>query len=155
MNCNPFEIFENDWALLTAGTPDHFNSMTIGWGALGTLWGKSAVTVYVRPDRYTWNFLKESDVFTVAFFPEEYRNALKVMGTKSGRDTDKVLESGLTPIGLTEGITYAETTLTYVCRKMYMAQMNYEDVPDHAKKIYQNGIEPHYIIIGELIETVL
>lgn len=153
MNCNPFEVFRNNRALLTAGTEDHFNSMTIGWGSLGTIWGKSTVTVYVRPDRYTWNFLKESDTFTVSFFPEEYRSALTVMGTLSGRDTDKVRASGLTPVFLEDGITYAEAVSTLVCRKIYMVQMKYEDVPDYAKKIYQNGIEPHYIITGELLST--
>ena len=86
MQVDPFTKFEKDWALLTAGTEGHFNSMTIGWGALGTVWNKDVLTVYVRPDRYTWQFLKDSDTFTVAFFPERCRKALTIMGTLSGRD---------------------------------------------------------------------
>jgi flavin reductase (DIM6/NTAB) family NADH-FMN oxidoreductase RutF len=148
---DPFERFNKDWALVTAGTPEHFNSMTISWGSMGTIWGKSIVTIYIRPDRYTWSFLKESDAFTVSFYPEECRGALLKMGTLSGRDTDKAAASGLTPQILEEGVTYAEASETFVCRKIYMAQMKYEDVPDAAKKIYQNGIEPHYIIMGEVI----
>ena len=65
MQVDPFAKFDQDWALLTAGAPDHFNGMTISWGAMGTIWHKSIITVYVRPDRYTWQFLKDSDAFTV------------------------------------------------------------------------------------------
>ena len=150
-NINPFERFDRDWALVTAGRPEHFNSMTISWGSMGTIWGKSIITVYIRPDRYTWNFLRDSDTFTVSFYPEKNRGALLKMGSLSGRNTDKASASGLTPQILEEGITYAEASETFVCRKIYMAQMQYEDVPDVAKKIYQNGIRPHYIIMGEVI----
>ena len=147
----PFTDFHKRWALLTAGTPDHFNSMTIGWGAMGTIWSRSTITVYVRPDRYTWNFIKDSEYFTVSLFPEEYRNALTVMGRTSGRDTDKPKEAGLTPVSCEGCVSYAEASETYLCRKIYMAQLEYDQCPDYAKAIYQNGIEPHYMIIGELI----
>ncbi len=148
---NPFERFDRDWALVTAGTAKCFNGMTISWGSMGTIWEKSIITVYVRPDRFTWRFLKENDVFTVSFYPEACRGALLKMGTLSGRDTDKPAACGLTPRFLEEGITFAEASETFVCRKIYMAPMKYEDVPDEAKKIYQNGIEPHYIIMGEVV----
>ena len=153
-NINPFERFNRDWALVTAGTPGHFNSMTVSWGSMGTVWGKSVITVYVRPDRFTWNFLKESDIFTVSFYPEAQRPALEKMGTLSGRDMDKPAASGLTPKFLENGVTYAEASETFVCRKIYMAPMKYEDVPDAAKRIYVNGIEPHWIIMGEVTERL-
>ena len=105
---NPFERFDKDWALVTAGTPEHFNSMTVSWGSMGTVWGKSVITIYIRPDRFTWNFLKESDTFTVSFYPEEQRPALAKMGSLSGRDTDKAAASGLVPKVLEDGITYRE-----------------------------------------------
>ena len=152
MQVDPFTKFEKDWALLTAGTEDHFNSMTIGWGALGTVWNKDVLTVYVRPDRYTWRFLKDSDTFTVSFFPERCRQALTIMGTLSGRDGDKVAAAGLTPRFLPQGITFEEAAETFVCRKIYMAPMAYEDVPPVAQRIYQNGVRPHWIIMGEVAE---
>ena len=152
MQVDPFTKFEKDWALLTAGTEDHFNSMTIGWGALGTVWNKDVLTVYVRPDRYTWRFLKDSDTFTVSFFPERCRQALTIMGTLSGRDGDKVAAAGLTPRFLPQGITFEEAAETFVCRKIYMAPMAYEDVPPVAQRIYQNGVQPHWIIMGEVAE---
>ncbi len=152
MQVDPFTRFEKDWALLTAGTRDHFNSMTIGWGSFGTVWNKDVITVYVRPDRYTWAFLKGSDTFTVSFYPENCRGALTVMGRMSGRDGDKAAAAGLTPRFLAEGITYEEASETFVCQKIYMAPMAYEDVPPVAQRIYQNGIEPHWIIMGEVAD---
>ena len=56
--------------------------MTISWGELGTLWNKSVATVYVKPCRYTYNFMEENDYFVLSFFQEEYRDALKIMGNK-------------------------------------------------------------------------
>ena len=152
MQVDPFTRFEKDWALLTAGTADHFNSMTIGWGSLGTVWNRDVLTVYVRPDRYTWQFMKDSDTFTVSFFPESCRPALTVMGRLSGRDGDKVAAAGLTPRFLPQGITFEEAAETFVCRKIYMAPMAYEDVPPVAQRIYQNGVQPHWIIMGEVAE---
>ena len=152
MQVDPFTRFEKDWALLTAGTAEHFNSMTIGWGSLGTVWNKDVLTVYVRPDRYTWRFMKENDHFTVSFFPERCREALNVMGALSGRDLDKAAAAGLTPRVLPEGVTYEEAQETFVCKKIYMAPMAYEDVPPAAQRIYQNGIEPHWIIMGEVVD---
>ncbi len=152
MQVDPFTKFEKDWGLLTAGSRDSFNSMTIGWGSLGTVWSRDVLTVYVRPDRYTWQFLKDSDTFTVSFYPESCRKALSLMGTLSGRDTDKVAAAGLTPKFLPQCITFEEASETFVCRKIYMAPMAYEDVPPYAQKIYQNGIRPHWIIMGEVTE---
>ena len=152
MQIDPFTRFEKDWALLTAGSPDRYNSMTIGWGSFGTVWNKDVVTVYVRPDRYTWQFMRENPYFTVSFFPESCRAALGLMGRLSGRDGDKVAAAGLTPRFLPQGITFEEAAETFVCRKIYMAPMAYEDVPPVAQRIYQNGVQPHWIIMGEVAE---
>ena len=152
MQVNPFTKFEKDWALLTAGTEERYNSMTIGWGSLGTVWNKDVLTVYVRPDRYTWEFLRDNEYFTVSFFPASCREALAIMGQMSGRDGDKAAAAGLTPRILPQGITFKEATETFVCKKIYMAPMAYEDVPPVAQRIYQNGIEPHWIIMGEVVD---
>ena len=149
---NPFERFNTDWAVVTAGPIERFNGMTISWGSMGTIWNKPIVTVYVRPDRYTWEFLKENDTFTVSFYPESCRGALVKMGRLSGRDCDKPWEAGLTPKDLGGCVTFAEASQTLVCKKIYMNQLSYDAVPEYAKQIYQNGIEPHYLIMGEVTE---
>ena len=127
-----FEMFKKQWGLVTAGNQEHFNSCTIGWGSLGTLWAKqnggSVVTVFLHPARYTTDVLLESEYFTVSFFPQEYRKALGIMGTVSGRDHDKVKESELTPVQIGESMTYEEAELTFYCRKIYQHKMAKEDI---------------------------
>lgn len=149
---SPFEKFDKEWALVTAGTKDKFNTMTISWGSMGTLWFKPIITIYIRPDRYTFDFLESNDTFTVSFFSEDKRNILGMLGRTSGRDIDKVKESGLTPQYLDNGITWKEANKTYVCRKLYMDQMDKDKFPDLALKCYREGDPAHYIIIGEVIE---
>ena len=152
--CNPFEKFNSDWALVAAGPAEKFNAMTISWGSMGTIWGKPVVSVYVRPDRYTWRFLKENDYFTVSFYPEECRRALERMGTLSGRDGDKAAKAGLTPKPIGESMTFAEASRTILCKKIYMHPLELDAVPPEAKRIYRNGIRPHELIMGEVVEIV-
>ena len=143
---NPFEKFTNQWALVTAGTKESFNSMTIGWGTMGTLWKLPVITIFIRPGRYTMEFIEKSDYFTVAFFEEKYKKALGIMGTKSGRDIDKVKETNFTPKFLNKGITYEEAYETFVCKKCYFQKINIENVPDEDKK--QEGEVGHYMFMG-------
>ena len=151
MKINPFDKFNKDWALVTAGDINHFNSMTISWGSMGTIWGKDVITIYVRPDRYTFEFLKQYDTFTVSFYDQQYRPALDIMGSKSGRDINKAEACNFEAVEVDGSISYKQAKETFVCKKIYCAQMKYEDVPEYGQKIYQNGIEPHYIIMGEVI----
>ena len=81
----------NQWLLLTAGDfqQGHFNTMTVGWGSFGTMWSKPFAQVVVRPTRYTFEFMNTYDTFTLCGFPEQYKKALTLLGSKSGRDGDK------------------------------------------------------------------
>ena len=83
-------VFDKKWALLTAEDKEKFNTMTVSWGGLGTLWNKPVATVYVRTSRYTHDFMDSNDYFTVSFYPEEFKKQLGVLGSKSGRDMDKM-----------------------------------------------------------------
>ena len=154
IQCNPFEKFNSEWALLSAGPAERCNAMTISWGAMGTIWGKPVISVYVRPDRYTWEFLKENDLFTVSFYPETQREALMTMGRLSGRSGDKAAAAHLTVKPLDGCVTFEEARETFVCRKLYMHQLDYDACPDAAKQIYQNGVEPHWLIMGEVTDVI-
>ena len=90
LEADVFRKFDKQWALVTAGTPEHYNTMTISWGGLGTLWRRPVATVYVKKNRYTFEFMEQSDYFTVSFYPEAQRRALSLLGSTSGRDGDKV-----------------------------------------------------------------
>lgn len=97
LEADVFRKFDKQWALVTAGTPEHYNTMTISWGSLGTLWRRPVATVYVKKNRYTFEFMEQSDYFTVSFYPQEQRRALSLLGSTSGRDGDKVAAAGLMP----------------------------------------------------------
>ena len=150
VSINPFTKFAKDWALVTAGTKEKFNSMTIAWGGMGTLWRTPVLQIFIRPNRYTFKFLEENEYFTVSFYDKKYKKALGIMGSKSGRDFDKVKLAGLTPKFLENGITYEEATETYVCKKIYMKEMDKSKFPDKVSDMYKD--EPaHYVIFGELV----
>ena len=150
-NTNIFEQYDKKWALLTAGDKDKFNTMTISWGGLGTLWNKPVATVYVRTSRYTNEFMKDNDYFTVSFYPEECKKTLGVLGSKSGRDMDKIHESGLTPKEVENGITFAEAELTLVCRKLISQRLEPANmIPEITKQIYENEAE-HDMYVGEVV----
>ena len=146
-----FRKFSRQMAVITAGTPDHFNSMTIGWGMLGNVWGhEPGITVYVSPSRYTWQFMEQYDHFTVCFFDESHRADVMTLGTTSGRDGDKIARTSLTPVALPQGVGFAQAELTLVCRKVYSAQFNLDKLPEFTRGMYSR-FEPHYEYIG-LIE---
>ena len=147
-----FGIFNDVWALLTAGTKDSYNTMTISWGGLGTLWGKPVATVYVKPVRYTHRFLDQNDYFTISFYPEEYRKALMLLGEKSGRDGDKVKEAGLTPEFLEKSVTFKEAKVTLLCRKIYRQDLDVDSMPENVAKAFYSTEAAHTMFIGEVME---
>ena len=149
---DPFSKFNKDWALVTGGNHESFNSMTISWGSLGTLYGKDVITIYVRPDRYTHRFLEREDYFTVSFYDERYRKELAMFGTLSGQDVDKVEKSGFTPLFLENGITYKEAKETFVLKKIYMDQFDIAKMDQKTASCYKEDMPYHYIIIGEVVK---
>ena len=149
-----FEVFGKEWALLTAGSIDDYNTMTIIWGGMGTLWAKPVVTVYVKPIRYTYEFMERSDYFTVSFYDEKFRPDLTVLGTESGRDGDKVAKTSLVPVKADDGVTFKQAKRTLLCKKLYTQKLDLEKFPEGvAEKFYVN--EPaHVMYIGEVIKIL-
>lgn len=118
---NFIRLIGQDWMLVTAGKQERFNTMTASWGGVGFLWNKPVVFVFVRPQRYTFEFMEANEGFTLSFFPEGYRAALQLCGTVSGREVNKVEKAGLTPRILKSGeIGFEEATLILECRKLYV-----------------------------------
>lgn len=154
MNINPFDKFNKEWALVTVGDKNSFNSMTISWGSMGTLWHKDIITIYIRPDRYTFDFLKNSDTFTISFYDEKYRDILTMFGRCSGRDINKVERSGFNPVFMDDGITYSEANETIVVKKIYMEQLNKDLFSEEILCCYKDDGPAHYMIIGEVIRGV-
>ena len=149
-----FKLFDQEWALVTAGAKGDFNTMTIAWGGLGTLWSRPAATVYVKKNRYTHEFMEKNDWFTVSFFPAEYKKALGYLGSHSGRDGDKVAAAGLTPVYLENGVTFKEARATLLCRKMYNHDFDLSAVPADVKAAYYENEPAHTIYIGEVVDIL-
>ena len=163
-----FEMFDKQWAVVTAGSMEHYNCCTISWGSMGNIWGnsgksRSIVTVYVHPARYTGEFLKNSDIFTVSFYPENWKKALGYIGSHSGRDGNKVIAAGLTPVAFGQGVTYEEANLTFLCKKLYQHQFSKEDMAPAILEYYasmpeiypdfKGGWQPHIVFVGEIIDV--
>lgn len=122
---NMVKLIGDQWMLVTAGDSARFNTMTASWGGIGYLWNKPVVFIFIRPQRYTFGFIEEQEHFTLSFFTEQYREALKLCGTTSGRDGNKVEKAGLTPRITSAGnVAFEEARLILECRKLYADFMN-------------------------------
>ena len=126
----PFTAFDKGWGLVTAGDAKKYNTMTVSWGGLGTLWNKPVATIYIRPQRYTKQFVDANERFTVSLFGGEHKRELGVLGTKSGRDGNKVAEVGFTPVELAGQVSFEEASLVLVCRKLYADEIRPEGFID-------------------------
>ena len=149
-----FTLFDKKWALVTAGGQDSFNTMTISWGGMGTIWNKPVATVYVRTSRFTHEFIDNNDYFTISFFPEEYKGILGVLGSKSGREMDKMHASGLTPVQVENGITFKEAETTFVCRKLCKQPIELRNMPEDVVNSFYKADKPHDMYIGEVINII-
>ena len=152
---NGFQWFR-DAQLLCAGNKEKSNAMTIGWGGIGTLWGRSALTVYVAEGRYTKVFMDNSEYFTVMSFDVKDSKVLTYMGTKSGRDGDKAKALGLHTAYTANGTPYyTEATMVIECKKMYAAPIESQnfksDVPKDKYRVAPAGI--HTMYIGEVVNA--
>lgn len=124
--CSPFSMIGKGWYLLTAGTPENYNTMTASWGAMGEIWGTPSLHCFVRTNRYTLEFLERYEIFTASFFDAGYKPMLKFCGSNSGRDVDKVKVTGLDPIELEGGVTFRQARSVIVCHKMYIGDLQPE-----------------------------
>ena len=150
---NPFKLIGKDWGLVTGGTKDGFNTMTISWGGVGVMWNKPVAFTFIRPQRYTYEFLEKDGIFTISFYDESYRKALSLCGSKSGRDTDKPAETGLTPAFTEEGAPYFEQArLVLVCKKLYAQDLGDEFVTERdAVKGFYKADDWHRMYVSEII----
>ncbi|HBS87051.1 MAG: flavin reductase [Bacteroidetes bacterium GWF2_38_335] len=154
INESAVKLIGSDWMLITSGDIENFNMMTAAWGGMGFLWKKPVVFIYVRPTRHTYGFLEKNDYFTISFFDEIYRSALNLCGTKSGRDINKKLESGLIPMTSEHSVFFEEARLQMECRKIYADMVKPELFLD--KSIDRNYPlkDYHKMYIGEIVHCI-
>jgi len=154
----PYDLLKNDWMVLTSGNfeKNHFNSMTIAWGSFGCMWNKPFIQIVVRPTRYTFEFMEKYDSFTCCVFPEKYKLALNLLGTKSGKNFDKIKESGLIPIKSEKILapSFKEAELILECKKIYFDNIK----PQNFLKINIDKNYPkkdyHQVYFGEIVNIL-
>lgn len=144
-------LIDKQWMLVTAGTPEKYNTMTASWGALGCLWNKPVAIIFIRPERYTHDFIEKGGRVSLSFFDEQYRDALKLCGSRSGRDCDKVAEAGLTAQALENGtMVFDQARLTLDCRQLFKTEMTEADFLDKSllDKFYgeKGGFHTVYVL---------
>ncbi len=182
LNKTAFEMIGKDWMLIASGNENSLNTMTASWGGMGVMWNKNVVFAFIRPSRYTFDFVNKHDYFSCSFFDESYRKMLSYMGTHSGRDTDKIKECALTPI-FSEIVNYKtednclnssevdtkdsalssapssvpffeQANTAIICKKLYAQPMNDKFFTDEKTKEKFGGEDFHYLYIGEIIKVL-
>lgn len=154
--------------LLTTKNGDKVNSMTIGWGTLGIEWAKPIFTVFVRENRFTKQQLDKNPEFTINIPYGEYnKNIIALCGTKTGNDTDKIKELGLsleTPNVISvPGIK--ELPLTLECKVIYKQMQDKNEVTEeNKKKFYPEDVDSsfhgankdyHMAYYGEIVSAYI
>lgn len=151
---NVFSLLGDRWTLITAGTPDHCNTMTASWGGLGVLWNKNVATIYVRPQRYTYEFLESCPDFTLSFFGEERRKDLAYCGRVSGREEDKFARCGF-HVEAAGGAPYPrEAQLVLVCKKLYWQDLDPANMGPEALQHYEKQ-DYHRMYIAEITQVLV
>ncbi|MBQ8502664.1 MAG: flavin reductase [Clostridia bacterium] len=153
---NVVSLFDDKWALITAGNKESYNTMTASWGTMGELWNKDVCFAFIRPQRYTYEFMEREDYFTVSFFPEEYKKALGFCGRYSGRDYDKAKQTGLTPMEVGNSMSFEEGEIILLCKKLYIQDIDPKgfidesiDAACYPQKDY------HRMYVGEIVEAYI
>ncbi|MCD7978117.1 MAG: DUF4468 domain-containing protein [Tannerellaceae bacterium] len=151
---NIIKLLTEDWMLITAGNGDNFNMMTASWGGLGNVLGKPVSFCFINPARHTYQLIEKSETYTLSFYTEAYREILQYCGTHSGREEDKVKESGLTPVSTPEGSkAFREAWMIIECRKLISQDISTDSIHNATVKEEWTGKPFHKMYIGEIINV--
>ena len=162
LQMNPMTKIAKEWMLITAGNEqDGYNTMTASWGHLGSMWGQggglpTAVT-FLRPQRYTQEFVDRTDTYTISFFSDAYKKDLGYLGSVSGRDEkDKINKTSLTPQFVDGTTCFAEASLVLVCRKLYHAPIVEDGFVDRSiLDEHYAARDLHEMYIGEIVMVLV
>ena len=139
----------------TAGNKEHYNSLTLGWGASGVLWSKPVAIVYIRQNRFSFAYFDAEPIFTLSWYPMQHQKAvIKIYGGTSGKNTDKEKASGFTPVETPDGgVSYLEAERIVICRKVMSQPVPSEFVPAELNKhLGQDGLI-HIQFTGEVLSV--
>lgn len=146
------KLISDDWALVTASADGITNTMTVSWGGMGELWGKDVVFIFIRPQRYTYELLEKSDMFSMSFFDGGYKKELGYCGKNSGRNGDKFEATGLKAVELDGVAAVEQAKYNFICKKTAFQDMDPKGFIDESIENNYNG-DYHRIYIGEIVKV--
>lgn len=155
LDVNFFKAIDKQWMLITAGDKSGLNTMTASWGGTGVIWNKDVSFAFIRESRYTREFVDSNEYYTLSFFGGNMMKELTFCGRNSGRDTDKLAETGLLPVFDEAAPYFEQAELVLVCKKLYRSKMSKEGFvdPSYADKFYSDN-DWHYAYIGEIVKVL-
>ena len=152
---DPFTLIDKDWMLITAEKEGKVNTMTASWGGVGIIWNKKVAYIFIRPQRYTKEFVDASERFSLSVLPDSYRKELTYLGRVSGRDEDKIAKTGL-KVAYEEGVPYfEESKYVLICRKLYAQDLKGECFIDKSLDPKNYPIQDYHTMYVAEIEEVL
>ena len=155
LDVNFFKAIDKQWMLITAGDKSGLNTMTASWGGTGVIWNKDVSFAFIRESRYTREFVDSNEYYTLSFFGGNMMKELTFCGRNSGRDTDKLAETGLVPVFDEAAPYFEQAELVLVCKKLYRSKMSKDGFIDqsYAEKFYSDN-DWHYAYIGEIVNIL-
>ncbi len=150
---NIIKLIADEWMLVASGDESGYNMMTASWGGMGEMWGKEVAVTVIRPQRYTYEFMEKNEYFTLSFYGDR-KDIHAVCGKKSGRDTDKTAETGLTPVFDNGTVYFDKARLVVVCRKLYASDLSEDSFIDESCLKWYNG-DLHRMYVGEIVKVLV
>ena len=138
----------------TVKSGERINTMTIGWGSLSQYWGAEIFIAPIRPSRYTFELLKGTDEFTVSVPAQgQMEDALKICGSRSGRDLDKLTAAGLSLKAAKEIATPVidGCNIYYECKIVYSADLIKDGLPQDILKRAYPAEDLHRLFFGRIV----
>jgi flavin reductase (DIM6/NTAB) family NADH-FMN oxidoreductase RutF len=158
---NVFTLVGKDFFVITAGKLDHFNSMVGSGGGLGVLFKKPTAWCIIRADRYTLEMIQKEQTYTMSYFPGEYREQMLFLGSKSGRDSQKMKEVELTSVQTPCGdMSFKEARLIIDCKLTQLTAANPNDfctqeAKDAINEAYKEANVYRKFVFGEITHVWL
>ena len=153
---NVFTLVGKVFPVITAGKEDHYNSMTASGGGLGLLFMKPTTWCILRADRYTLEMIQKEQTYTMSYFSNEYKEQILFLGSKSGRDSEKMKEVELTSVQTPSGdMSFKEARLIIECKLTALTTANPNDyytqeAKDSINEAYKEANVYRKFVFGEI-----
>ena len=155
VNENFIKMIGDDWYLIGAINDASSNMMCASWGMIGNLWNKPVMNVYVRPSRYTYEFIEKAETFSCSFFDESYRKELTFCGRNSGRNLDKAKECAFDCETIENAPVFNQAKLTIICRKIASYDIHSSQFIDKSIQNNYKNNDYHRVYTGEILKVLI